>query len=246
MRPLALTANQPRGRATLFLPSLLFNKPLNIARYVALLTFRKGNEEGDGPCSKQQDNPHQQEGYRAGAFRCWVHSLRKETRVLPLQTGQATISTAPAHPPGSGTITWPFSQRAGQLARGAAPTTISSCNTPPTRKVIPRLDERESAIYDSHRRGENSSVRFSTGTKPTLPFPLQNLQARPELIVLPLPPQKPQVQTGAKKATPTIATNTTRTVSLTRNRRRCDCGDSSAIRPHNGSLPAPPCTWTPG
>jgi hypothetical protein len=93
----------------------------------------------------QQDKPHQQEGYRTGAFRRSVHRLSNVIRPAPSQSVQSPIVfpvpainiTTPVLPPSH-----PGQSTIGRTEMTSAAKPIKS--TPPTRKLIPRPEGRES------------------------------------------------------------------------------------------------------
>jgi len=99
----------------------------------------------------QQDKPHQQEGYRAGAFRRRVHFFNEVTSPASWQpTHRGPLSPILSTP----TDKWTLPPRhvghsnIGTNDISKAVATIS--NNPPTRKVIPRPEGRELGKPKAH------------------------------------------------------------------------------------------------
>lgn len=106
-------------------------------------TLHKGQERDESCSTDQQDKAHQQEGYRAGAFLLNCHSRISETLrpvSQPEQNGIPSMIGKPGARPGDG----------AQIGHSNAGTKLPIASTtrriPPTSKVIPRPEERDSLI----------------------------------------------------------------------------------------------------
>lgn len=123
---------KPMNSCNLVLPILKGFKPpdLTAIKVGTYWTVSERNEASSCNC-KDHSNPHQQEGYRAGAFRFSRHVSAIVTFRFPLQSGHSI--------PAGSTIESPIMQH-GHFTQGTMNVSAKSrqvTSTPPTRKVIP-------------------------------------------------------------------------------------------------------------
>jgi hypothetical protein len=175
--------------------------------------LRRNSREED----TQYNKPHQQEDYRVVAFLLSFHfsgsvTLPSKYETLCRQSLQNScrgaspsiynprflrVSISDSEYGGGEYTCVPL--QTGHVCIGTNAVTspaIATRSTPPTRKVIPRPEGRESGIKDSQRI-TRCSTRVQKEMNPILPLPSQALQSCPPFRPWPIPPQYGHVQIGA-------------------------------------------------